>query len=84
MGKLSPQATSCVLESPTVLESLTGQINELNLLIVGKLVAAPLIPCIVAIACQANCLGAWVSFWEPCLGSADQVAKWQRTDRLAK
>eukprot|EP00971_Amphidinium_carterae_P117990 2337348-Amphidinium_carterae.2 len=31
-----------------------------------KLIALPLMPCVVTVLCHANCMGAWVYFWRHC------------------
>eukprot|EP00971_Amphidinium_carterae_P297013 5900574-Amphidinium_carterae.1 len=40
--------------------------RQLDLLIVGKLLAVPIIPLVVTCIFEAQCLGAWVFFWKGC------------------
>eukprot|EP00971_Amphidinium_carterae_P180028 3570971-Amphidinium_carterae.1 len=48
--------------------------NETALLLTGKLLATPIIPCVVTFLYQADCLGAWVFFWQPCVDPMSNMA----------
>eukprot|EP00971_Amphidinium_carterae_P026946 531649-Amphidinium_carterae.1 len=41
-------------------------VSMLDLLSVGKILTAILVPAVATVACHENCLGMWVLFWAPC------------------
>eukprot|EP00971_Amphidinium_carterae_P120636 2390343-Amphidinium_carterae.1 len=50
--------------------------SESDLLIIGQLVATLLIPSALTIIFHADCLGAWVFFWQPCAAFTSSMGAW--------
>eukprot|EP00971_Amphidinium_carterae_P081624 1614643-Amphidinium_carterae.2 len=40
--------------------------SETDLLLFGRLLAAPILPCVITLICHADCLGTRTSFWQQC------------------
>eukprot|EP00971_Amphidinium_carterae_P112107 2220533-Amphidinium_carterae.1 len=55
-------AVSCVF---------THNPRTIELLSVGKLVTALLIPCVVQVLAHERCFGLWTQLWEPCQQLSD-------------
>eukprot|EP00971_Amphidinium_carterae_P079897 1580811-Amphidinium_carterae.1 len=55
-------------------KQVSSSINAADLLIVGQLLATPVLPSVVTIVCHAECLGAWVFFWHPCVDFKSSLA----------
>eukprot|EP00971_Amphidinium_carterae_P191166 3793723-Amphidinium_carterae.1 len=49
------------------LRKRTNRFSVTDLVVVGKLSAAILLPCVVTCLCHADCLGGWTYFWKPCI-----------------
>jgi len=48
-------------------------IQEVDLLLIGKLLTTILTPFAVTVVCHADCFGAWVLLWEPCTSATSEL-----------
>eukprot|EP00971_Amphidinium_carterae_P045501 895481-Amphidinium_carterae.1 len=53
--------------APVLGQFSSSEINPVDMLVVGRLVAIPILPNLVTLVWHADCLGAWVFMWSPCL-----------------
>eukprot|EP00971_Amphidinium_carterae_P149011 2954322-Amphidinium_carterae.1 len=60
-------STSCVPLVAKLLGDAFGLVGRAELLSVGKLTTALLLPCMATALCHEQCFGLWTWWWEPCL-----------------
>eukprot|EP00971_Amphidinium_carterae_P012352 243165-Amphidinium_carterae.1 len=62
-----------VLASGTSRFFCAASLNETNQLLSARLIAIPILPFLVTAIFHADCFGAWVFFWSPCVVISDAL-----------